>query len=194
MGFKHVLIVHEDKKGITHARQMGLRCANTKWVAFIDADNELPEGWYERAAKTLIDGKDIVALSGPPQFQELLIFARLAVFGFYCVGKLLHNFAPMLQGGNFIVDRAILLSLGGFDTSVEFYGEDTATAIRLAEVGKVKFDLGLYCLSSARRLVAEGFWHSGARYAMNYAWMWIVGRPWTRTHSDHRETEPEQAA
>jgi GT2 family glycosyltransferase len=93
----------------------------------------------------------------------------------------------MLQGGNFVVDRTAMIAAGGFDKDVEFYGEDTVTAKRLSKLGKVKFDLGLYCISSARRFAAEGLIRIGTRYALNYAWVSITGRPFSRTHDDHRE-------
>src|SRR5262245_54388400 len=38
-------VAYETRRGITCARQRGLELAETKWVAFIDADTELPTGW-----------------------------------------------------------------------------------------------------------------------------------------------------
>lgn len=182
-----VIVVKEPRRGITIARQRGLELATTKWVAFIDADNTLPDGWYLEAMRVL-HGKNVVAASGPPQYHELLVLARMMVFAFYCVGKIIHLAGlPMIQGGGFIVDREKMLEAGGFDLGVDFYGEDTITARRLAKFGKIKFDLDLYFLSSNRRIAAEGLVRTGTRYAMNYAWVWITGRPWTSTHTDHRD-------
>lgn len=176
-------VIHEDRLGITSARQRGLLAATTEWVAFVDADNELPEGWM----RAFVEGRDdCVAISGPPWFDGLGVLARLLVFVFYCVGRASHEIMPMLQGGNFAVRRRVLLDVGGFDLDVEFYGEDTETARRMHRAGRVRFDMGLWCYSSERRMVAEGLLRTGARYALNYLWVWALGHPLTRTHADHR--------
>jgi glycosyltransferase involved in cell wall biosynthesis len=185
-----VTVISERQKGITRARQRGLINATTKWVAFIDADSELPDLWVIEANRALwyADRDGIIALSGPVMFRDLLLFSRIFIFAFYVVGKILHNIAPMVQGGNCIINREALLSVGGFDTNVEFYGEDTVTARRLSHAGKLKFNLSMYCYASARRFLAEGLIRIGIRYALNYLWVWIAGRPLTRTHRDHRES------
>jgi glycosyltransferase involved in cell wall biosynthesis len=189
MSLPGVIVLHESRRGLTQARQSGHLMANTKWVAHIDADNELPDGWLIAAYKAINSGKGkrVVAVSGPPMFKELLVLARGMVFAFYCIGRICHTMMPMLQGGNFIVDRQALLDAGGFDLNVDFYGEDTATAKRLATQGILKFDLDLFCYSSARRIAAEGLVLIGLRYTLNYLWMSIVGKPFTKTHNDHRD-------
>lgn len=190
MGFPGVMVIHEARKGITHARQAGLLAATTTWIGCVDADSELPDHWLLEATRELwfSERDNIVALSGPVMYNELLLPTRLLVFTFYMVGRLFHTVAPMIQGGNCIIRREAMLAAGGFDTDIEFYGEDTMTAKRLSHVGKIKFKLGLYCYGSARRFAAEGFLLTGARYAFNYFWIWIAGRPLSRTHRDHRET------
>lgn len=189
LSFPNVTVIHEKEKGITKARQAGLLAARTEWIACIDADSQLPDMWYLFATRELWYAKrdGIVALSGPIMYNELLILTRLLVFVFYVFGRLLHVVAPMVQGGNCILNREALLRVGGFNIDVDFYGEDTATAKRLSQVGNLKFRLGFFCFGSARRFAAEGFLLTGARYALNYLWIWIVGHPLNRTHRDHRE-------
>lgn len=186
LGYPHVEVISEPKKGITQARQRGLEHAITRWVAFIDADNELPGDWLIMAMHA-IDGKGVVAASGPVVYRELMRTGRITTFVFYLFGRAAHVVLPMLQGGNFIVDRSAMLSVGGFDRSVEFYGEDTMTAKRLSKVGKVKFDLDLFCYSSPRRFKAEGMLVTGVKYLANYLWVWVADRPLTRKYRDHRE-------
>ncbi len=43
----------------------------------------------------------------------------------------------IFYGGNFAVRRDALSTIGGFDTSIEFHGEDTNLGRRLCAVGKV---------------------------------------------------------
>ena len=60
-----------------------------------------------------------------------------------------------MQGGNFVVRRDALQKIGGYDTNISFYGEDTDVARRLSKVGHVKFTFDLPALSSGRRLAKE---------------------------------------
>lgn len=187
--FNGVVVLSAPKKGITIARQAGLEHAITRWVAFIDADNELPEDWLITAIHSLHEPatKPIVALSGPVAYRELVKIEKATVYAFYVLGRAAHSVMPMLQGGNFIVNRAAMLKVGGFDTAIDFYGEDTMTAKRLSKVGKVKFDLDFFCYSSPRRFKAEGMFVTGVKYMANYIWIWVAGRPFTKTYADHRE-------
>jgi glycosyltransferase involved in cell wall biosynthesis len=191
MSLPGITVFHEPRRGLSQARQTGLYNTKTKWVAFIDADNELPDGWLLAAIDALRQSKwsskPTVAASGPLIYKDLFTFSRSVVTTFYCLGRVAHTILPMMQGGNFIVDRLAMIRAGGFDTSVTFYGEDTAAAKRLTKFGKVKFDLDLVCFSSARRFAAEGLMKVGARYTMNYIWYWVAGRPWTINHADHRQ-------
>lgn len=189
LSFLNVMVIHEERKGVPSARQAGLLAASTEWIACVDADTVLPDMWYLEATRLLWYAKrdGIVALSGPLVFNELFVLSNYMIFAFYCIGKLLHYFMPMLQGGNAIISREAMLAVGGFNTDFVFYGEDTETARRLSEVGKVKFSLGLYANSSARRFIKEGLIWTGTNYFFNYLWVWIAGHPLSRTHRDHRE-------
>ena len=76
----------------------------------------------------------------------------------------------MVQGGNFVLRRDGLEKIGGFDTSISFYGEDTDIARRMNQVGMVRWTLRLKMFSSARRLKHEGSFTMAWRYAPNYFW------------------------
>lgn len=179
-------VLVETRKGVTRARQAGLEAAQYELIAFVDADNEVPPGWLEDVLKSFNDPA-VVAVSGPVVYSELLLPKRVISFLFYCVAKISHQFFPVLQGGNFIVRKSALLKAGGFNTDIEFYGEDTDTAVRLSKVGKVAFNLNLWVWSSARRMEREGMFLTGGRYILNYIWIWAVGKPWTAKYHDWRK-------
>ena len=80
-------------------------------------------------------------------------------------------------------------SIGGYDTSITFYGEDTDIARRLNSAGKVLFTFDLKMLSSARRLKHEGMVTIAFRYALNYFWTTFFKRPFTREHIDIRGSQ-----
>ena len=93
----------------------------------------------------------------------------------------------MVQGGNFIVKRSALEKIGGFDTSIEFYGEDTDVARRLNGFGDVKFTFSLPIYASGRRLYGEGVFRAGMRYAANFFWVSYFKKPLTKKYSDFRQ-------
>jgi hypothetical protein len=92
----------------------------------------------------------------------------------------------MLQGGNFVVRRAVLQNIGGFDTTITFYGEDTDIARRLAIQGRIWWTWRLPIHASGRRLRAEGLMRSGVRYALNFFSILFFKRPATKTYTDIR--------
>ena len=92
----------------------------------------------------------------------------------------------MLQGGNFVLRKSALDKVGGFNTSIDFYGEDTDIACRMCEVGDVKFSFSFPIYSSGRRLAKEGIFTTGCRYAVNYLWTICFHRPFTETSTDIR--------
>lgn len=178
-------VIHEPRKGITRARQAGFEIAKYDIVAFIDADSEIPTGWLDFALGA-IKPSGVVAASGPVSYFELSLSKRIVSFAFYCTAKAVHMIRPMIQGGNFILWKGALQRAGGFNTDIDFYGEDTDTAMRLSKVGHVVFDLDMWCYTSARRMNEEGMFRTGLKYVANYIWIWLSGKPWTTKYRDHR--------
>lgn len=194
LSFPRVKVVDEQRKGIVFARQAGFLVSKGDLIANIDADNILPQGWMKKVFTEFSNHPNLAALSGPCVFYDLSWFARFLTKFFYGLGYLtylLNNFvfkrAGMIQGGNFIVRRTALEKISGFDTSISFYGEDTDIARRIRAVGPVKFTFNLPILSSGRRLVKEGVFKTGYRYALNYFWILVFKRPFTREYRDVRE-------
>lgn len=178
----NMIIVPE--KGIVPARQGGFNVARGEFVALIDADNVLPLNWLRTAIAAFDEGT--VALSGPLVYYDLPFYVRALSKGFYGLAWLSHQALPMLQGGNFIVRRDALESVGGFDHSFPFMGEDTSQAVRLAKVGKIKFVPSLWIYSSGRRLRKEGVIYTTFVYVLNYYAAHFLGRPVTKDYRDIR--------
>jgi glycosyltransferase involved in cell wall biosynthesis len=198
LSFPSVRVVDEPQKGIVRARQAGYRAAHGDIIANVDADNMLPDGWIERAFGEFSQNSDLVALSGPVIYYDLSRIVNMQVRLFYRLGYAANLFnrhvlkkGAMLQGGNFIVRKSALDSVGGFDTSIDFYGEDTDIACRMSEVGNVKFSFSFPIYSSGRRLAEEGIFSTGCRYAVNYLWTVCFRKPFTETSTDIR-LDPRQ--
>ena len=65
--------------------------------------------------------------------------------------KYVLRLGTIFYGGNFAVRRDALERIGGFDTSIEFHGEDTNLGRRLFRGGKVSLFHDCWIFTSARR-------------------------------------------
>ncbi|MCF6303359.1 MAG: glycosyltransferase family 2 protein [Devosiaceae bacterium] len=191
--FESVTVVDEMKKGLVHARRAGFDACTAELVANIDADTELPEGWVTTVMTTFEKRPDLVALSGPYIYHDLAWHKRALVRGFYYFAYILYflnrfvfRVGSMIQGGNFVLRRTAWDSVGGFDTEIAFYGEDTDVAKRLHKVGPVKWTFKLPMYTSGRRLEEEGVFRTAGTYTLNYLWVTFTGKPFTKSYSDIR--------
>lgn len=188
-----VIVVDEPEKGLVQARRAGFLRASGTLIANVDADTIVTEGWLTRVLAEFNRNPDLVGLSGPYIYYDVSKGARAAVrafymmgYGFYVLNRFVLRKGSMLQGGNFVVRRAALEQIGGYNPNFSFYGEDTDLACRLLAVGAVKFTFGLPALSSGRRLMEEGLLRIGVRYSMNFVWATFMHRPFTDNWIDVR--------
>jgi len=205
LSFPGVTVVDEPRKGLTFARQAGFAASTGELIANVDSDSRLTPGWVEQVLSTFAvpaaPGKrPLVALSGPVLYYDLNARQRLFVHVFYMIGWMTYamnryvlRVGSMVQGGNFVTTRAGLEAIGGFNTAISFYGEDTDIARRLNQVGEVRFTFSLRMFSSARRLKNEGMLTMAARYSINYLWTTFFKRPFTEVYVDVRETQLAEA-
>jgi len=191
--YPSVIVVDEPRKGIVKARDAGYRAAKGNLIANIDADNILPTGWLDKVFEEFSRNDRLVALSGPLVYYDLSWLYRLQTKTFYVFGYityLINHFVlrkgGMLQGGNFIVRRSALEAIGGFNTDIDFYGEDADIARRMQEAGRIKFTFRLPMFSSGRRMAKEGLIATGLRYAVNYMWILLLKRPFHTKSTDIR--------
>jgi cellulose synthase/poly-beta-1,6-N-acetylglucosamine synthase-like glycosyltransferase len=189
----NVHVVEEPRKGLTRARQAGFAASTGELIANVDADTMLPNGWLKTVVDAFEKDDNLVALSGPFIYHDASFLYGVWVRAFYAVGYVTYLFTrfvlqmgSMLQGGNFVVRKSALQKIGGFDTSIEFYGEDTDVARRLSKVGKVRWTYKLPMYTSARRLANEGIVQTGGRYALNFVWTTFTGKPYSETYTDIR--------
>lgn len=183
-----VNVVKEERKGLTRARQRGFLEARGDILAYIDADTRMPEGWVDTIIKQFEKNKNLACLSGPyiyydmSKFQQFLVkiyWYLLAMPMYWMVGY-------MVVGGNFAIKKDVLKKMEGFDTNIEFYGEDTNIARRASKFGKVKFIPSNYMYSSARRLANQGIMHMFREYGQNFLSEVILKKPITKDYKDFR--------
>ncbi len=189
-----VHVVDEPQKGLVKARARGFRESTGDIVANIDADTLLPPGWLARVFYEFERDTNLACLTGPLVYYDLSPARQLLVRIFCWLAFITHiifrtlGIGAWVQGGNFILRRDAWERAGGFDTSIDFYGEDTDVARRIVRQGKVKFMFRLPIYSSGRRLAHEGVLAIGWRYTINYFWVLLFGKPRHTTSQDIRRS------
>ena len=180
-------LITEPRQGVVFARAAGLERARGEGVAFLDADTRMPKNWPQKVKRHFADEK-VVCLSGPYVFYDcgllLAIITELFFVFFAYPTYLVSRYMAIL--GNTVVRKSAMEKIGGFDLSVEFYGDDTNLSKRLSAVGKARFSLGLRMYTSARRLQREGLFRTMYNYAMAYNAEAFLGRHWSKKYTEVR--------
>jgi cellulose synthase/poly-beta-1,6-N-acetylglucosamine synthase-like glycosyltransferase len=156
--------VYEPRKGLPSARECGRYSARGEVIANLDADC-LPESeWLAKGAPFFKDQR-VVAVSGPYDYYDgpawfrrwYLLYQRQIqslpiipiIFGWGRNGG-------WITGGNSFIRARALQALGGYDTTIEFWGEDVRMAKMLSRIGRVIYDKNLIVKTSARRFFVPG--------------------------------------
>jgi len=165
-----VRVVEELRKGTGYARNTGFLQSKGDIIAYIDADSRIHAEWFPMIESAFAADIGLASLSGPYRFYDLPDWKNRIVYMWWMTFAVPEYYRSKfaIVGGNFAARRSALEAVDGFDTSIAFWGDDTNLARRLRNVGRVKFTMNFYNLSSARRLQGEGFLKAGTSYAINY--------------------------
>ncbi len=166
-------VVYESKRSPACARQKGVEAATGEIIAFIDADTQAPACWLSTIISRFVRQPETVVISGPYAYCDAGSIARIASYVGNFINIIIdHLFRKVFRKGgaiwgcNFAVRRSALLKVGGFDTSIKFYGEEYELSLRLKRAGKGRIMPRLFVLTSARRLKRIG--------VVNQYWNWMV--------------------
>lgn len=193
--FSGVKVVTELKKGITKARQAGFEAACGDILVFFDADTVIPPDWFRTAVAKFKSKSKLVGVSGPYRFEAISWWAKgLEWFYNYIImptGEFIWKFilrqgGIMLLGGNFAVKREALTAVNGFNTEIDFYGEDTNLTRRIAKIGEIYYTNKLFVYSSPRRFEGEGRLKLIIKYVINFLGEWIFKKPVNKSYEDFR--------
>jgi glycosyltransferase involved in cell wall biosynthesis len=188
--FPGVRVVHESRKGLTCARACGLKHATGDHLAFVDADTRISKQWFQQIEREFSRNPALVCLSGPYHFYDFTPMQSALTHVFWtCIAYPCYLCTRyMAIGGNFVAKRSALENVGGFDTSIQFYGEDTDIARRLHAVGRVKFALDFSVKTSGRRFRrgGDGFLKTITVYCLNFLSVSLLHRPVTDEYRDIR--------
>jgi glycosyltransferase involved in cell wall biosynthesis len=192
----HVRVVDEPRKGLVVARETGRREARGDLLVYLDADCRAPLTWLERVEEKFCRDPGLIAMSAPYRFYDWDWWGRLLIRTYdftlapatQLLVKHLLRIGTIFYGGNFAVRREALERIGGFDTSIEFHGEDTNIGRRLFAIGRVSLFHDCYLYTSARRYVAMGKGAVFRLYVRNFTSELLYHRPKDTSHVDVRTT------
>jgi hypothetical protein len=133
-------------------------------------------------------------VTGPYRFYDWDILGRVLMRLYDCsLAPVTHLLAQdvfglgaLLYGGNFAITRKALDEIGGFDTTIEFHGEDTNLARRVAKAGRVSLKQRCWVFTSARRYRSMGRGRVFGLYVRNFCAEIFFHRPSDTTHEDVR--------
>ncbi len=195
--FEGILVIDEFEKGLTKARERGRLASSGEILIYIDADTKIPAHLLTFVESTYARSPKIVASSGPYKYHDWNWFGRLVMWTYHwtlvpitqlIVNRIL-NKGCVFYGGNFAVRRSVLEKIGGFDTKLEFWSEDTQIGRRMSREGAVRFFHKAYVFTSARRFYSEGMVRVLGRYVMNFLWDIVFHRPFTKGYKDVRSSQ-----
>jgi len=189
-----VRVISEPRKGLVVAREAARRATQCDVLAYVDADCRAPITWLERVEARFMSETAPIAVTGPYRFYDWDPIGRALIRSYdllvapptHAIVHHLLGIGAILYGGNFAVKRHALDRIGGFDTRIDFHGEDTNLGRRLTPIGDVALSSGCWVWTSARRYRAMGKRAVFGLYVRNF-WSEIFRhRPANSDHLDVR--------
>jgi len=163
-----VRVVREERKGTGFARDRGWRAATGDLIAYLDADTHMRKGWTEKVLRAFARDPKLVCVTGPYWYFDLPLLIRTTLWCGCSLGLPLHFITgSMVIGGNFAIRRTTLEAMGGMDTSITFYGDDTDIGRRANQFGYVRFSFAFTLNSSGRRYKQLGTLRTQFLYLKN---------------------------
>jgi glycosyltransferase involved in cell wall biosynthesis len=174
-----VTLIHESRKGSLYARNAGYLKARGEIIVNLDADCLPDTNWISKGIAIFKKAEqkhpDLSAVSGPYYYYDngklfglgyFFIHAYIQPVANYFLQKI--KMGAVVMGGNVFIRRTTLQKIGGYDVTIEFWGDDSSTAKSLAKVGFVHFDSKLVIRASAKRFKEQGTIPLTARYFYHF--------------------------
>ncbi len=184
-------LIEEKKAGVQFAREAGRLESRGEFIGNLDADCIPPPNWITNCLKYLKNPK-VVAVSGPYEYYDAktsfrvstLLTQKIGYNFFYKLLYLIFRRGVGMTGGNAMIRASALEKIGGYNTSITFYGDDTDTSKRLGKIGRVLFKNRITIKSSSRRFKTIGKASVAWNYFINYLWVTIFDRPYNQEKND----------
>ena len=149
-----VNVLSEKTRGRSHARQKGAMKAKGEYLAFTEADCEVPHDWLQSLYDFYIKYTQIVGFSGSYIYKNSTSFLKnLAPLSLNLTSifyKLIYG-NHTFRGTNFTIRRDFFLRAGGFNHSAVPF-DDVELGLRAGKLGPIKFNSNIKVLTSDRRI------------------------------------------
>ncbi len=160
-----IKIVQCHKKGISYARNYGVKFSKSKFLLFFDADGIINKNWLRNAKKIVTTNPNLVAISGIYFYHPAKNIFKSIIYNFHHIFLLIylilkyHIFGKVnIIGNNLLINREVFIKLGMFP---HFINEDIFfTKIFNREYKGKKFSklsLKLIAYQSPRRFEKFGY-------------------------------------
>ncbi|NEO34779.1 MAG: glycosyltransferase family 2 protein [Moorea sp. SIOASIH] len=175
--YPHVRYCFEPQQGLSHARNRGWHEAKGEYVAYIDDDCKVPEGWLA-VAKEVIEGVSPTVFGGPsfafyntpkPAWYKDIYGSNFP----YSQAQHLER-AEVLYGSNLFLRRNLFECIGDFDPKLGMsgqkigYGEETELLHRICATmpqAVIYYEPRLWLYHLVRSEKMSWHWIISARFA-----------------------------
>ena len=182
---KKIVVAHNTN--VCQARDRGLKEASGEILVGADADTYYPPNHLKSIADEFGKAENVVAVTGRAKFVDgprwctvfLKIFYSFAYFIYKISGFVLYS-----PAFNLSYRKDIFLKIGGYNTNLDFGGDELDVLRRLKKEGKVVLSANLMPQTSGRRFTVGIFTfllkHVFYYYWLNYLFGRIFNRPLTK--------------
>ena len=190
----HVRYCFEEKQGLSYSRNAGFRAARGPYVAYIDDDCTVPNGWLA-IAQEIITRLGPALFGGPydPFYNSPKPRWYRERYGSYDCGSAARalDSNEYLTGTNMFIRRTVLERLGGFSPDVGMAGQQLGYGEEIAIQRRVRRECPDEIIHYDPRL---GVSHLVRAEKMTLRWsahhMFTIGRDWQRVlnHTGQRRS------
>jgi hypothetical protein len=169
------VIVYKGRP-VGDARNFGARLAESRIVAFIDADTIASRNWLS-SIKESLSCKGAVGVTGPTLPYEgsgLDVLAYKVATGWLQRFSMLFGL-PHVAGFNCAYRREPFLNCGGFEEG-RTLSEDLALSLKMRHEGQLVFNKKMVAYTSTRRVRSYGYVRLALFYLLNDAIFALTGR------------------
>ena len=179
--------VYEPVAGLCQARNRGAAESRGRVLVYIDDDVQIQDDWiarirahFEAGKSDCLGGKVSVRLEGQPPFEigeEMLWFFQATAFG---DAERRLRFPEHPIGCNMAFRREVFEAVGGFNTELKLYGDETDFFRRAAAKDfLIVYDprIEVSQIIPAGRLTVEELRHKSYIWGKGSATLWLLSTP-----------------